>query len=103
MDELIDIIAFLSERERQRFIQFQQTRNQRGDTKNTELFRLLCKKSYANLDTIIYGKPAKNSLYALTKRLKDSLIEFVAIRNFEEESSEEMYILRGLLAARVFF
>ena len=103
MDDLIDIIGLLSDRERQRFIQFQQARNQRSDTKNTALFRLLCKKNYTHLDTAIYGKPAKNNLYALTKRLKDSLIEFIAIQNFEEESSEEMHILRGLLAARVFF
>ncbi|MEM9144004.1 MAG: hypothetical protein AAGA86_13525, partial [Bacteroidota bacterium] len=55
------------------------------------------------LDVKLYGKPARNAFHALCKRLQDNLIEFVASRSFAGETSEELEILKLLLASRIFF
>ena len=39
----------------------------------------------------------------MRKRLHDSLIDFIAAKNFEEESSKEMSALKLVLASRTFF
>lgn len=103
MKTLNAIIAILSVTEKHEFIQFLQQKNRRGDTKNTQLFKLLINEKHTNLDKKIYGKRNKNAFHALSKRLQDSLIDFIASKSFASETSEELEIMKLLLAARIFF
>ncbi|MAZ71874.1 MAG: hypothetical protein CMC70_01885 [Flavobacteriaceae bacterium] len=103
MKQIKAIMDTLSADEKREFILFQQKKNRRGDTKNEALFKLVAKGETEDLDVKIYGKSAKNSYHALCKRLQDSLIDFVATKSFSGETSEELDILKLLLAARIFF
>ncbi|WP_432412781.1 hypothetical protein [Rasiella sp. SM2506] len=103
MKQIKAIIATFSTEDTREFSLFQQKKNRRGDTKNEALFKLIAKGETEDLDRKLYGKPAKNSYHALCKRLQDSLIDFVATKSFSGETSEELDILKLLLAARIFF
>ncbi|WP_281299068.1 hypothetical protein [Flavobacterium limnophilum] len=104
MSTLHAIIASLSAEDKKAFVRNLKERNKRFDTKNVELFRLLDSANLpSNIDVILYGTPSKGAYHALTKRLYDVLIDFIAIKGFEKESSEEMNALKLLLASRIFF
>jgi hypothetical protein len=98
-----EILTTFSEEDKQDFLLFLQKKNRRGDTKNSALFKLIDSGKTKDLDLQLYGKPAKNAYHALCKRLQDSLIDFVASKGFSGETSEEMDILKLLLASRIFF
>ncbi|WP_438968879.1 hypothetical protein [Nonlabens sp.] len=102
MNDLIRLIYSLNDDDVAAFLAFAKARNQRTDVKNIKLFQLLQKGARRDLDIKIYGKPNKNALHALLNRLKESLIEFIAIQGFSNESEEEMQIFKLLLAARIF-
>ncbi|MDT0555826.1 hypothetical protein [Patiriisocius hiemis] len=97
------IISTLSEEDCTQFISYLKQKNRRGDTKNIQLFKQLVKGTSEELDIKLYGKPSKNALHALSKRLTDSLIDFTANKSFAGETSEELEILKLLLASRIFF
>lgn len=97
------IINNLSQEEQQEFLLQLNRKNRRTDTKNVKLFKLINTGKTENLDLILYGKPAKNSYHALCKRLQDNLIDFVASKSFAGETSEELEVLKLLLASRIFF
>lgn len=98
------IIATLSKEEKSAFVRILKERNKRSDTKNIELFKLLSTSNQSNgLDIVLYGKPAKGAYHALCKRLHDSLIDFIATKSFDKESSEEMNALKLVLASSIFF
>lgn len=104
MSNLHAIIAILSTEEKKEFVRTLKERNKRLDTKNIELFQLLDKVSIpTNLDYLLYGKSSKGAYHALSKRLHDLLIDFIATKGFDKESSEEMNALKLLLASRIFF
>lgn len=97
------IIDILSQEEKQEFLLQLNRKNRRTDTKNGKLFKLIDSGKTENIDQILYGKPAKNSYHALCKRLQDNLIDFIASKSFAGETSEELEILKLLLASRIFF
>lgn len=97
------IINTLTEEERRAFVLRTNRKNRRSDVKNIELFELITEGKRTNLDIALYGKPAKNAYHALCKRLQDSLIDFVASKSFSTETSEELFVLKLLLASRIFF
>ncbi len=104
MNTTTSIIRTLSDEDKRNFITMLRQKNKRNDTKNIQLFRLLnTEKEVKDLDIKIYGKRSKGAFHALCKRLHDSLIDFVASKSFEGETSEEMEILKLLLAGRIFF
>nr|WP_298995752.1 hypothetical protein [uncultured Allomuricauda sp.] len=103
MQTILDILAVLSPKEKNDFKSYLRKRNQRGDTKNLQLLRLIDAGSTKDLDLKLYGKPAKAAFHALCKRLQDVLIDFVASKGFEQESSQELEILKLVLASRIFF
>lgn len=104
MHTISSIIQTLSIEEKRNFISLLKQKNKRSDTKNIQLFKLLdTDQALKNLDVKIYGKPAKGAYHALSKRLHDNLIDFIASKSFEGETSEEMEILKLLLASRIFF
>lgn len=104
MNTISNIIAILSKEDKKKFIAELKHKNKRNDTKNLQLFQLLDNPTISNnLDEVIYGKSAKGAYHALSKRLHDSLIDFIATKNFDGESSEEMSALKLMLASRIFF
>ncbi len=104
MNTISLIIATLSPEDKKNFLLDLKRRNKRSDTKNIALFKLLDTPDPAeSLDLNLYGKSAKNAYHALCKRLHDALIDFVATKKIEEESSKEMTALKLILASRTFF
>ena len=98
------LIQTLSQEEIQSFKAYLGRRNKRVDTKNTQLLALLQKDELPKkIDVILYGKPNRNAYHALCKRLHDNLIDFIASRSFETESSEELQVFKLLLSARIFY
>lgn len=103
MKELVAIINSMSGEEKMAFYAFAKAKNKRSDVKNIKLFQLLDKGVTTGLAKRLYGEENQNALYALTKRLRDSLIDFTAAHGLETESDAEMEILKKLLASRIFF
>ncbi len=104
MNTIASIISTLSTEEKQSFVATLKRKNKRNDTKNIQLFKLLdTQPNLKELDLLLYKKPAKGAFHALCKRLHDSLIDFIATQSFEEETSEEMEVMKQLLASRIFF
>ncbi|MEP2935878.1 MAG: hypothetical protein ABJM06_14295 [Gilvibacter sp.] len=103
MKGILSIINTFTADDAKSFNAFLGRKNRRGDAKNIQLFDLLWEGQREQLDVKVYGKPSKNSYHGLCKRLQDSLIEFVANRGFEQETSQEMDILKLLLASRILF
>ncbi|MEM7087705.1 MAG: hypothetical protein AAF489_16105 [Bacteroidota bacterium] len=103
MNGISIIIGTFSEEDKREFLSFLQKKNRRGDTKNSALFKLINSGQTKDLDLQLYGKPSRNAYHALCKRLQDSLIDFVASKGFAGETSEEMEVLKLLLASRIFF
>ncbi len=103
MNGIVAILGTLTTDEKQEFILQLRRRNRRTDTKNEKLFKLINAGKTADLDIQLYGKPSRNAFHALCKRLQDSLIDFVASKSFAGETSEELEILKLLLAGRIFF
>jgi hypothetical protein len=97
MSTIQAIIATLSNENKKAFVRNLRERNKRNDTKNVELFRLLDNANMpTNREVILYGKPSKGAYHALSKRLHDLLIDFIATKGFDKESSEEMKALKLL-------
>jgi len=103
MKGIAAILSTLTTDEKQEFLLQLRRKNRRTDTKNEKLFKLIDAGKIDDLDIQLYGKPARNSFHALCKRLQDSLIDFVAGKSFAGETSEELEILKLLLASRIFF
>ena len=104
MTGLNHIIHTFSVEEQQQFVLFLQKRNKRNDTKNIQLFQLLLANELSSDEssTVIYKKINRNALYALRKRLYQSVIDFTSNHVMEDEVSIDMQIAKYLLAARSF-
>ena len=104
MSIIYSIIATLSKEEKTAFVRKLKERNKRSDTKNIALFKLLdTSNPPSDLDMLLYGKPSKGAYHALCKRLHDALIDFIATKSFDKESSEEMNALKLVFASSIFF
>jgi len=103
MHTLNAIIATFSESEIREFELFLGNKNRRGDVKNIRLLRSISQKEPADIARRLYKTVSKNAYHALCKRVQDAAIDFVATKSFASEASEEMDILKLLLASRVFF
>ncbi len=104
MNQLNDIITAFSIDEQQRFISYLEKKNKRNDIKNTQLFKLIVKDELDSKEICLklYKGNKQNAYHALRKRLYQSLIEFVANSNLEEENSIDMQIIKYILASRTF-
>ena len=104
MTDLSAIIATFSSEEEQQFIHYLEKKNKRDDTKNIQLFKLLAADEHTSktICQTLYKKDNKPAYHALRKRLYQSLIDFIANRNLEEENSVDMQIIKYILAARTF-
>lgn len=101
MNDLKLLIDSLNDDEVGGYLAFAKARNKRTHTHNLKLFKLLKAGKTQQLDLDIYAKPNANALYALKNRLRNSIIEFIAIQGFQSDQKEEMSILKWLLASRI--
>ncbi len=100
MNSVSGIIKTLTLAEKEEFTLFLKKKNKRHDTQNIQLFNLL-KNDDINYEITVYkNKPA---LYALRKRLYQNLVEFIANKRFENDTSEERDVLKLILVSRTFF
>ncbi len=104
MIALKSIIDTFNPEDQQKFIVYLQQKNKRKDTKNIDLFKLM---TYPDLDskTIckkLYKTDNCNAYHALRKRLFQSLIDFTANKNLEDENSVDMQIIKYILASRTY-
>lgn len=101
---LTTIISSFTSDDYTKFISFLDKKNRRSDVKNIQLFKLL----YANeatseaICTALYPNKKKDAYHALRKRLYESLINFLATLNLEEENSDKIQIIKYILVARSF-
>lgn len=104
MIALNSIISTLSLEEQQKFITFLEQKNKRKDTKNIKLFKLLAKDENESktICTQLYNTNQSNAYHALRKRLFQSLIDFTANKNLEDENSIDMQIIKYILASRTY-
>nr|WP_321225242.1 hypothetical protein [uncultured Psychroserpens sp.] len=104
MTDLNAIVSTFSSEDEQRFINYLEKKNKRNDTKNIELFKLLVENELSSNDICktLYKKDNKVAYHALRKRLYQSLIDFIANLNLEEENSVDMQIIKYILASRTF-
>ncbi|NQZ43060.1 MAG: hypothetical protein HRT65_02035 [Flavobacteriaceae bacterium] len=103
MEEISQLFQVLSPKEQREFVALTKQRNRRHDTKNLELLRCLANGELKGLDERLYPGGSKISYNMLRKRVKDNLIDFLASKAFARESSEEMDLLKLLLASRILF
>ncbi|BAO74890.1 hypothetical protein [Winogradskyella sp. PG-2] len=104
MINLKSIIKTLNSEEQQKFISYLHQKNKRKNTKNIQLFKLL---SHPENDSItickqLYKTEKSNAYHALRKRLFQSLIDFTANKNLEDENSIDMKIIKYILASRTY-
>ena len=102
MKNIVQLIAILSQKEQKEFIQHLKKKNKTRDEKNIQLFKLICNEPHLlNYEERIYTEKNKNAYHALSKRLQDSLVDFIAIKGFENENSAEQELFKKILAARI--
>lgn len=104
MTDLNAIVSTLSPEDEQRFVLYLEKKNKRSDTKNIQLFNLLAENELNSKEIFqkIYNGKSKDAYHALRKRLYQSLIDFIANINLEEENSVDMQIIKYILASRTF-
>lgn len=104
MININDIVLDFTNEEQQRFINYLELKNKRNDFKNVQLFKLLVKNELSSKEICfkLYKSNKQNAYHALRKRLYQSLIEFIANVNLEEDNSIDMQIIKYILASRTF-
>ncbi len=104
MIALKSIIDTFSPEDQQKFILYLEQKNKRKDTKNIPLFKLIAKgeDDSKSLCYQLYKTSQNNAYHALRKRLFQSLIDFTANKNIEDENSIDMQIIKYILASRAY-
>ena len=98
------IIDTLTREDHQKFLNYLQQKNKRKDTKNIQLFKLLASSNNTSKSICkqLYNVDHCNAYHALRKRLFQSLIDFTANKNLEDENSIDMQVIKYILASRTF-
>lgn len=103
MNALQEIANMMNETESKAFIHYLSKKNKRKDTGNIDLFNSL-KTDYIKLKREhLEDKKSIDAYHALRKRLYDNIIEFMANRTFENDTSQENTIRRLIVVSRLFF
>lgn len=104
MTDLKSIIDTFNSEEQLKFIAYLEQKNKRKDTKNVKLFWLLANgdDNSKRICKQLYPTNKSNAYHALRKRLFQSLIDFTANKNIEDENSIDMQIIKYILASRTY-
>lgn len=103
MNAIQEVVHLMNNEDIKAFIVHLNKNNKRKDVHNIELFNSLINDDINNIKKSFTEKKTANAYHALSKRLYDSLIEFMANRSFENDTTEEHEVLRLLVITRVFF
>ena len=103
MNALQEISNMMNESESKAFINYLLKKNKRKDAGNIELFNSLKTDDIKSKKNIFEDKKSIDAYHALRKRLYDNMINFISIRSFENDTSEENTILRLIVVSRLFF
>jgi len=103
MNPLLELSSLMNETERKAFVQYLSKKNKRKDTGNITLFNSLKTDDINITINTLESKKNTNAYHALRKRLYDSMIDFMANRSFENDTSEENTVLRLIVVSRLFF
>ena len=103
MNALQEISNMMNEADKKAFIQYLSKKNKRKDTANIALFNSLKTDDIKYKKEILEDKKSTDAYHALRKRLYDNMINFMANRSFENDTSEENTILRLIVVSRLFF
>lgn len=98
MNAITEIIQLMNSDEKKEFIAYLSKRNKRRDTGNIILF-----KSLETDDLKLHTLKSNDAYHALRKRLYDNLVDFMAKKSFEKDTSEEQGVLRLLIVSRMFY
>ena len=104
MIDIKSIINTLNSEEQQKFVAYLHQKNKRKDAKNIQLFKLLAKPDSDSkvICKQLYKTKKSNAYHALRKRLFQSLIDFTANKNLENENSIDMQIIKYIVASRTY-
>ena len=104
MIALKSIIDTFNPEDQQKFTVYLEQKNKRKDTKNIQLFKLLAQGEEDSkvICFKLYKTSQNNAYHALRKRLFQSLIDFTANKNLEDENSIDMQIIKYILASRAY-
>ena len=103
MNTIQEVVHLMNDEDIKAFSLYLDKKNKRKDVRNTELFELL-KTDDINIEKKSFtDKKSADAHHALRKRLYDTLVEFMANRSFENDTSEEHAVLRLLVVSRLFF
>jgi hypothetical protein len=103
MNAIQEVVHLMNDEDIKAFSLYLDKKNKRKDVRNTELFNLL-KTDDINFEKKSFqDKKSADAYHALRKRLYDTLVEFMANRSFENDTSEEQAVLRLLVVSRLFF
>lgn len=104
MIRIKSIIDTFNPEDQQKFIVYLEQKNKRKDTKNIKLFKLLAKDKDDSkaICKQLYKTTRSNAYHALRKRLFQSLIDFTANKNLEDENSIDMQIIKYIIASRAY-
>lgn len=103
MNALQEIVNMMNETEKKAFIQYLSKKNKRKDTGNIALFNSIKTDDINHKNNTIESKKSTDAYHALRKRLYDSMIDFMANRSFENDTSQENAVLRLIVVSRLFF
>jgi hypothetical protein len=103
MNALQEIVNMMNETEKSAFIQYLSKKNKRRNTGNIELFNSLKTDDIKIKKKILGDKKSTDAYHALRKRLYDNMVDFMANRSFEKDTSQENTILRLIVVSRLFF
>ncbi|QOG04742.1 hypothetical protein [Flavobacterium sp. MDT1-60] len=103
MNALHEISNMMNKNDRKAFIHYLSKKNKRKDTGNIELFNSLKTDDIKLNKKKLSDKKSTDAYHALRKRLYDNMIDFMANRNFENDTSQENTILRLIVVSRLFF
>ncbi|WP_343696944.1 hypothetical protein [Flavobacterium sp.] len=103
MNALQEIANMMNEAEKKAFIHYLSKKNKRKDTGNIDLFNSLKTDDIKNKKNNLSNKKSTDAYHALRKRLYDNMIDFMANRSFENNTSQENTILRLIVVSRLFF
>ncbi|MEN2400830.1 hypothetical protein GKZ90_0013675 [Flavobacterium sp. MC2016-06] len=103
MNALQEIANMMNEAEKKAFISYLSKKNKRKDTGNIELFNFIKTDDIKYKKNILEDKKNTNAYHALRKRLYDNMLNFMANRSFENDTSQENTVLRLIVVSRLFF
>lgn len=103
MNALQEIANMMNETDKKAFIQYLSKKNKRKDTGNIDLFNSLKTDDINYKKSVLESKKSTDAYHALRKRLYDNMIDFMANRSFENDTSQENATLRLIVVSRLFF